>query len=112
MPRQRKWLPLEQGEFKANFDGAMFNKSDKVGVEVVIKDSMGQIIAAMAEKIRKPHSVECLEMFAARRAVTFASKIGLQQFHFKGDSEISAKALKICFFFVLWPSSERHFNSF
>ena len=99
MPRRRKWLPLEQGEFKANFDGAMFNKSDKVGVEVVIKDSMGQIIAAMAEKIKKPHSVECLEMFAARRAVTFASKIGLQQFHFKGDSEISAKALKICFFF-------------
>ena len=58
LPRRRKWLPLEQGEFKANFDGAMFNKSDKAGVGVVIKDSMGQIIAAMVEKIRKPHSVE------------------------------------------------------
>ena len=78
LPRRCKWLPLEPGEFKANFDGAMFNESDEARVGAVIRDSMSQIIPAMAEKIRKPHCVECLEMFAARRAVTFASKISLQ----------------------------------
>ena len=65
-------------EFKASFDGAMFNESDEAGVGVVIRDSMGQVIATMAEKIRKPHSMECLEMVAARHAVVFAAEIGLQ----------------------------------
>ena len=65
-------------KFKANFDGAMFNESDEAGVGVVIKDSMGQVIATMAEKIRKPHSMECLEMVAARHAVVFAAEISLQ----------------------------------
>uniref|UniRef100_A0A7N2LE19 Reverse transcriptase zinc-binding domain-containing protein n=1 Tax=Quercus lobata TaxID=97700 RepID=A0A7N2LE19_QUELO len=36
LPCRRKWLPLEPGEFKANFDGAMFNESDEARVGVVI----------------------------------------------------------------------------
>ena len=38
---RRNWLPPELGEFKANFDGAMFNERDEAGVGVVIRDSMG-----------------------------------------------------------------------
>ena len=94
MLRRQKRLPLEPSEYKANFDGAMFNENDEAGVVVVIRDSMGQIIAAMAEKIKKPFSVEGLEMVAARRVMLFASEIGLQQCHFKGDSEIGIKALQ------------------
>jgi len=37
--------------------------------------------------------VENLEILAARRAVIFASEIGLQQSHFEGDSETGIKAL-------------------
>ncbi|XP_065637524.1 uncharacterized protein LOC136070884 [Quercus suber] len=81
-----------KGEYKAKFDGEMFSENDKVGVGVVIRDSMGQIIAAMAKKIKKPFSVKCLEMVAARQAMLFASKIGLQQCHFEGDSKIGIKA--------------------
>ena len=81
-------------EFKANFDGAMFNESDEAGVGVVIRDSMGQVIVAMAEKIQKPHSMECLEMVAARHAMVFAAKISLQQCHFEGDLQTGIKALK------------------
>ena len=50
-------------------------------------------MAAMAEKIIKPHSVECLVLLAARRAVIFAKEIGLQQSHFEGDSETVIKGL-------------------
>ena len=52
MLRRQKWLPPKPSEYKANFDGAMFNENDEAGVVVVIRDSMGQIIAAMAEKIK------------------------------------------------------------
>lgn len=41
---------------------------------------------ATVEKIQKPHNRENLEMLA-RRAVIFASEIGLQQSHIEGDSE-------------------------
>ena len=59
----------------------------------VVRDSSGQVIAALADKIKKPHNVDCLEMMAARRAVQFAHEIGLQQCHFEGDSEVIIKAL-------------------
>ena len=46
-------MPLELGEFKANFDGAMFSENNEAGVGVVITESMGQIIAALVEKNSK-----------------------------------------------------------
>ena len=30
--RRRKWTPPNPGDYKVNFDGAMFNKSDEAGV--------------------------------------------------------------------------------
>ena len=53
----------------------------------------GFVVAAMPEKIIKPHPVKCLELLAARRAVIFAKEIGLQQSHFEGDSETVIKGL-------------------
>ena len=90
---RRKWLPPATTEFKANFDGAWFNESDEVGIGVVVRDSSGQVLATLSEKTKKPHSVDCLEMMAARRAVVFAQEIGLQKCQFEGDSEIIIKAL-------------------
>ena len=94
LPLHHNWVPPESGEFKSNFDRAMFDESDEAGAGVVIRDSIGHVIAAMAEKIRKPHSVECLEMVVDRHAVVFATEIGLQQCHFEGDSQTDIKALK------------------
>lgn len=92
--RQRKWQPLNPGEYKTNFDGAMFTKSDEAGLGVVLRDSNGLVVAAMAEKTKQPYSVECLEMLAARRAVIFVKEIGLQESHFEGDSELVIKELQ------------------
>ena len=92
--RQCKWQPPNPGEYKTNFDGAMFTESDEAGLGVVVRDSNGLVVAAMAEKIKQPHSVECLEMSAARRAVIFVKEIGLQDSHFEGDSELVIKELQ------------------
>ena len=72
----------------------MFTGSDEAGLGVVVRDSNGLVVAAMAEKIKQPHSVECLEMLAARRAVIFVKEIGLQESHFEGDSELVIKELQ------------------
>ena len=94
-PLRRKRFPPATTEFKANFDGAWFNESEEAGIGVVVRDSSGHVLAALAEKIKKPHSVDCLEMMAARRAVIFAQEIGLQKCQFEGDSKTIIKALKI-----------------
>ena len=72
----------------------MFNESEEAGIGVVVRDSSGQVIPALAEKVGKPCNTELLERLAARRAVIFATEIGIQQPHFEGDSKTIIKALK------------------
>ena len=93
-PQKIKCFPPAETEFKANFDGAWFNESEEAGIGVVVRNSAGQVLVALAEKIKKPHNVDYLEMMAARREVIFAQEIGLQQCQFEGDSETIIKALK------------------
>ena len=54
--RRRTWQPLNPGEYKTNFDGAMFNECNEVGVGIVVRDSKGLVVVAMAEKIKKKTS--------------------------------------------------------
>ena len=77
MVRQHRWIPPNPGKYKVNFDGTMFNESAEAGVGVVVHYSSGLVVAAMSEKTIKPHSVECLELLAARQAMIFAKEIGL-----------------------------------
>ena len=51
-------------------------------------------MAAMAEKIHQPASVETLEFLAARRAMLFAAELGFWQSIFEGDSEVTIRALQ------------------
>lgn len=55
--RRRKWQPPKPGVYKLNFDGTMFNESNEAGIGIVVRDSSGLVLAAMAEKIWKPHNV-------------------------------------------------------
>lgn len=91
---RRRWKPLNPGEYKIKFDWAMFNESGEAGIGVVVRDSSGQVIAALAKKVGKPCNSELLEMLVARWAVIFATEIGIHQPHFEGDSETIIKALQ------------------
>ena len=39
--RQQRWMPPKPGEYKINFDGAMFNESEEAGIGVMVRDSSG-----------------------------------------------------------------------
>lgn len=41
----------KSGDFKTNFDGAMFGKSDKAEIGVLIQNLVSQVMAALSEKI-------------------------------------------------------------
>lgn len=69
--RKKRWIPPTEGEFKTNFDGAMFEENNNAGIGIIVRNSRGEVMAALSEKIPRPPSAEILEMLAARRAVKF-----------------------------------------
>ena len=81
-----RWLPPPEGVYKANFDAAFFGSSGTVGIGVVVRDSKGEIIAALSQKILEPHSVDAAEALACSRAVVFAKELCLLSVIVEGDS--------------------------
>ena len=90
----RKWSPPADDVWKVNFDGANFEESDEAGIGVVIRDSRGAVKAALSEKIKKPPTVDVLELFAAKRAVTFSLESGISRAVVEGDSTTVIKSIQ------------------
>ena len=74
-----RWQPPAENSIKANFDGAVFGEEQAAGIGVVLRDSEGQVLAALSEKVRLPATVEVLEMMAARRSALFARELGFSR---------------------------------
>ncbi|XP_075665729.1 uncharacterized protein LOC142635464 [Castanea sativa] len=89
-----KWQPPEEGMYKTNYDGVVFTDSGEAGIGVIVRDARGEVIAALAEKILYPGSVEELEALAARRAAKFAMELGLSSSVLEGDFEVVCRALR------------------
>lgn len=76
-----------------NFDGATFKELNKVGLSVVIQNSLGQPIASLSEMVNLPYS-DIVEAMVAARAIYFAQELGLTSFILEGDSGIVIKSLR------------------
>ncbi|XP_023898548.1 uncharacterized protein LOC112010439 [Quercus suber] len=81
-----RWKPPASGLYKINFDGAFFEEQACVGLNVVIRDSVGLIIGALSQKIRYQGFVDMVEALAACRAVVFAKELCPQSMVVEGDS--------------------------
>lgn len=88
-----KWSPPAEGGYKANFDAAFFENSEMAGLGVVIRDSSGNVMGALSQKITKPHSVEHAEALAVRRAVILVKELMLFQVCFEGDCQRVIQAI-------------------
>lgn len=89
----QKWSPPIQDTVKTNFDGAWFTESDDACIGVVLRNSEGEVMATMSEKMLKPPSIEILEQLAARCAVVFTVETGFHQAVIEGDAESVIKSL-------------------
>lgn len=45
---EAKWCPPQPGSYKVNIDGTVFAKRKQVGIGVVIRDSVGEVVAALS----------------------------------------------------------------
>ena len=87
--------PPDHDELKTNFDGVMFEDSQETGIGVVVRNSHGEVMMPLAEKIPKPSLVFLLETLASRRAMLFVHELGFCRSNFEGDSEILINALQL-----------------
>ena len=62
-------------------------------IGVAVRNELGKVVAAMAEKVPVPDSVFTLKTLAARRAVLFVQELGLCNVVFEGDSASSIQAI-------------------
>ena len=79
--------------YKINFDRAFFSELNATGLRVVIRDSSGQVIGALSERISIPISVATVEPLACRTALIFAEELSIFEAVFEGDVEVIIKAL-------------------
>ena len=88
-----RWKPPEQGVYKVNYDGAMFNQQNRAGLDVVIRNIEGAIMASMSQQIPLPTTVAQVKALAARRAAAFALEVGINKAILEDDSETIVKEL-------------------
>jgi len=89
-----QWQPLTHQQYKINFDGALFKAENQAGIGVVIRDSEGQVMVSLAQRIPLPNIAIEVEALAARRAMELALETVLNKGVLEGDSLILMNALK------------------
>ena len=94
LARKVTWIPPDAALLKTNFDGAVFDDLGAAGIGVVVRNSRGEVLAALSEVIPLPSSIVALETMAARRAALFVRELGFSGAIFEGDSEESILAIK------------------
>ena len=87
LPRKVIWKPPDASLLKTNFDGAVFEDLGSVGTGAVVRDSSGEVLAALSESIPLPSSIVALETIAARRAVLFVRELGFSGTILEGNSK-------------------------
>ena len=88
-----KWSPPVESGYKANFDAAFFDNSELAGLGLVVRDSSGNIMGALSQKISRPQSMEHAEALVARRAVILVKELMLFQVCFEGDCQRVIQAI-------------------
>ncbi|CAL5400558.1 unnamed protein product [Camellia sinensis] len=88
------WCAPANGWLKINFDGALFKELKAVGVGVVIRNHLGEVMAALSERLPFWVDSDCAEAYAATKAVELARDLGFSDIHLEGDSLRIVKALR------------------
>ena len=81
-PTRVRWSPPP---LILNFDGATFKDIGRAGLGVVVRDSQGQALALLSERVPLPFSSDLVEALATVWAISFALEIGCLSFILEGD---------------------------
>ena len=80
------WTPPPFYGYKVNFDGTLFERENRAGLGVVIRNHDGLVMASLSEVVPLPATIIEVETLAARRVVEFALELGFENIVLEGDS--------------------------
>ena len=76
-PVRTKWCPPRQGSFKVNVDGVVFTNLKSCGIEVVIRNEVGQIMGTLSRNLPLPLGALEMEAKAIEEGINLARDLGL-----------------------------------
>ena len=75
----QKWSPPPEGSVLINIDAAIFSQSQRMGIGVVIRNHLGQVLAACRRYVMHFQLPELAEAVAMRHALKFAEEAGFRK---------------------------------
>ena len=73
--KSKRWDPPHGGWVMVNVDAAIFHKTNRMGLGIVIRDHKGDFLAACRQGIDRITNPELAEAIAFRQAILFASEL-------------------------------------
>ena len=61
--------------FKVNFDGVIFLENKAFGVGIIIRDELGQFVAAISKNFQLTGTPQYVELLASWEAIQFAKHL-------------------------------------
>ena len=87
------WQPPPPSVYKLNFDAAIFAELQCSGLGAIIRNSDGEVMAAMSVKGPSINSSEEAKALACRRAIEFSMEVGFSELLIEGDNATVMKAV-------------------
>ena len=91
---QTRWKAPPPNKYKINYDGAISNAENTVGIGVVVRDCHGEVIASLVQQLDQAYKPMEVEAMAACRTVELDSELGIDCAIVEGDSKLVVKALR------------------
>jgi ribonuclease HI/exonuclease III len=89
-----RWQPPLVGRYKVNWDVAVDNALQRIGVGVLVRDYQGLVHAALCKTIHSCYVPVVAEAIGALIAAEFSRDLGIQDIVLEGDALLVVKAIK------------------
>jgi len=89
-----RWVKPAPNNIKINWDAALDGRKKLMGMGIVVRDSQGEVKAAMCDVIPYIRDPVVAEAIGARCAVQFGRNLGLESIEFEGDTREIILALR------------------
>ena len=87
------WRPPTGSVYKLNFDVAIFDGTRSLGVGVIVRNSLGEVMASLSARGPTVANSEEAEALACRKVVEFAMDAGFMDLVIEGDNAVVMKAI-------------------
>ncbi|XP_040987787.1 uncharacterized protein LOC121235506 [Juglans microcarpa x Juglans regia] len=91
---QQQWKKPVEGTLKANFNAAIDEANQRMGVGVVIRDSEGKLMASCCDRLQMVTQAVVAESTTLRTTAKLCSELGFNRVLFEGDAQVVVNAIR------------------